>query len=65
MPLLAPTTDDDRTPKWYGFADDTLLEQMSAVDKAFADNGHASADLHSFIERMRQELNEQKKDLPF
>jgi hypothetical protein len=65
LPLLAPTADDDRTPKWYRFPDKTLLEQMIAVGKAFSDKGHDSTELTAFNERMRQELAAQKDNIPF
>jgi len=65
LPLLAPTAAVDRTPKWFRFPDETLLEQMTAVEKAFSDKGHDSPELKAFNERMRQELKSQDDEIPF
>jgi hypothetical protein len=66
LPLLAPAAADDRMPKWYGFPGEALLKQMVAVEKAFSDNGHVSAELKAFNEGMSEELNKQQQDnIPF
>jgi hypothetical protein len=64
LPLLAPPPAGPHI-SWYIFADETLLVGMGAVERTLTNKGTTSPELSSFIQRMKEELDQRDDGIPF